>query len=103
MSSDVSIGNRDFDRCFSVARSPREHVQGAVDRIVQSEPRLLSWIMRNLPSIELRGDKLSCWQNGELTNVDDQKALLDLLCNLADLAEKMGGGVNKRGRKEKLK
>jgi hypothetical protein len=85
---DIPSGNRDFDRCFSVTGSPREYVQGAVDLIVQSDPHLFAWIMRYFPSIELKGERLICEQNGELTSIDDQVALLNLLCDLAELAER---------------
>ena len=84
----VPSGNLGFDRRFSATGSPREYVQAVVDRIVQSDPHLLAWMMRSSPSMELKGDHLTCSQNGELTNVDDQIAFLDLLCNIAELAEK---------------
>ena len=82
-------GNLDFDRRFSSKGAPPEYLQRAVDRIVRSDPGLLAWVLRNFPSIELKGDSLICSQNGVLTNVDDQKALLNLLCDLAELAEEM--------------
>lgn len=85
---EFSSGSQDFDRLFSVTGSPREFIQKAVDLVVQSNPRLLTWIMRSLPSIELKEGKFVYDQNGELSNVDDQIALLDLLCNMAELAEK---------------
>lgn len=84
--------NPDFDRRFSVIGSPDEYVQGAVDLVVRSEPRLLAWILRSFPTIELKRDSLICRQHREFTNVDDQIALLDLLCDIADLAERMGSG-----------
>jgi hypothetical protein len=86
----ISSENPDFDRHYSITGSPREYVQGAVDLIGGSEPQLLTWILRNSPFIELKGDHLVCDQNGELTNVDNQLALLNLLCDLAELAEEMG-------------
>jgi hypothetical protein len=82
--------NQDFDRRFSVRGSPHEYVQEAVDLIVRSDPPLLAWIMRSFPYIELKGENLFCSQNSELTNLDDQIALLNLLCDLAELAEKIG-------------
>lgn len=45
---------------------------------------------RKFPSVELTGEHLTCEQNGELTNVDDQISLLNLLCDMAELAEEMG-------------
>lgn len=82
--------NQDFYSRFSVIGLPREYVQGVVDLIAKCDPHLLAWIMRSFPSIELKSQNLVCSQNGELTNVDDQRALLNLLCDLAELAEKMG-------------
>ena len=82
--------NFNFDKRFSIRGSPHEYLQKAVDLIVRSGPRLPARALRNYPSIELKGDTLICNQNGELTNVDDQLALLNLLCDLAELAEKMG-------------
>lgn len=81
--------NQDFDRHFSVIGSPHQYVQEAVDLIVRSDQHLLAWIMRSFPSIELKGENLFCSQNSELTNSDDQMALLTLLCDLAELTEKM--------------
>jgi hypothetical protein len=89
-STEISSGNLGFDRRFSVTGSPHEYLQGAVDLIVQSDPHLFAWILRNFPSVELKGERLVCDQNAELTNVDDQIALLNLLCDMAELAEKMG-------------
>lgn len=87
---EVRSGDTDFDRRFSAIGSPCEYVLGAADLIIRSDPRLLAWIMRSFPSIELKGENLFCSQNSELTNLDDQIALLNLLCDLAELAEKMG-------------
>jgi hypothetical protein len=86
---EFSSGSQNFNRLFSVTGSPSEFIQRAVDLVVQSDPRLFAWLIRSLPSIELKGERLVCDQNSELTNVDDQNDLLDLLCDLADLAEKM--------------
>ena len=87
--AEVSSGNQEFDRHFSVTGSPRQYAQGAVNLIVHSDSHLLAWIMQKSPSVELKGEHLGCDQNGELTNVDDQLALLNLLCDLAELAEEM--------------
>ena len=87
---DVSSRSLDFDRHFHAMGMPHGYVQAAIERIVQSEACLLKWIMRNFPSIELKGETLTFSQNGELTSVNDQLALLDLLCDLAELTEKMG-------------
>jgi hypothetical protein len=89
-SNDVSSGNRDFDRCVSVEGWPRKYRQMAARLIVHRYPRLMGWLMHNDPCIDLRGALLVCWQNGEVTEVEDQIALLDLLCDLAELAEGMG-------------
>lgn len=86
----ASSGILDFDRHYKIMGSPRAYMQGVVDLIVQSEPHLLEWMMRKFPSIELTGEHLICEQNSELTNVDDQIALLNLLCDMAELAEKTG-------------
>jgi hypothetical protein len=94
---ELPSGNLDFDRCFTVTGSPREYVLAAADRIIHSDPRLFAWIMQKFPSIELKGENLVCDQNGELTNVDDQIALLNLLCDLAELAENLGSNQVKRG------
>ena len=87
--TDCPSGNPDFDRGFSVIGSPHAYVQGALDRVVRSEPRLLAWILRSFPTIELKKDSVVCSQSRELTNVDDQISLLDLLCDLAELTEGM--------------
>jgi hypothetical protein len=93
--SEVSSGNLDFDSRFTARGSPCEYVQEAVELIARREPRLLKWILWHLPSINLKGDTLSLSQNSELTNVDDQLALLDLACDLTELTEKMGGSEAK--------
>lgn len=46
--------------------------------------------MRNFPTFELKDESLICRQNGELTSTEDQVALLNLLCDLVDLAERGG-------------
>ena len=93
--SDFSSGSLDFDRHFHAIGVPHGYVQAALQRIVRSEACLLKWIMRNFPSIELNGETLTFSQNGELTSVNDQLALLDLLCDLAELTEKMGSNIVK--------
>ena len=97
----LSSGNLEFDRRFRATGSPCEYLQAAVDRIVRSDAHLLRWIMRNFPSIELKGETLGFYQNSELTKVDDQLGLLDLLCDLAELTEKMGSSDIKEGEGEK--
>ena len=87
---ELSSGSLSFDQRFSITGSPPEFLQTAVRRIIGGDPGLLAWILRNRPSLQLQGDTLSCRQNGVLTKVDDQNAFLDLLCDLAELAEKTG-------------
>ena len=91
--TEVSSGNVDFDRRFSIEGSPKEYLLSAVDLIVRSDRPLLGWIFQHFPSIELREETLTCAQNGELTNVINQLALLNLLCDLVELAEQMGSKV----------
>jgi len=98
MALDIPNGNREYDRRFNVTGSPSEYVKGVVDLIVQSDPHLFTWIMRIFPSIELNGERLICEQNGELPNVDDQLALLNLHCDLTELTEKMGSESASSGR-----
>jgi hypothetical protein len=98
---EVSSGNQDFDKCFHALGSPRGYVQGAVDLIVRRDPHLLPWILRNSTFIELKGERLVCDQHAELTNVDDQISLLDLLCDLAELAEEIRSSNVKHGEVER--
>lgn len=85
----ISSEKQKFDRCFSIDGAPREYLQRAVDLICRSEPGLLAWMIHYRPSIELKGENIYCWQNGEFTDLNSQIALLNLLCDLADLAECM--------------
>jgi hypothetical protein len=57
------------------------HLQGPI----QPPNTLLTY-----PFIELKGSKLVCRQHAVLTHVSDKNAFLDLLCDLAKLAELMG-------------
>lgn len=53
----------------------------------------LSWTTWSPPSIMLEGSRLVCYQHGVVTDTSFQVALLDLLSDLAGLAEEMGSGV----------
>jgi len=87
---EISSGNPDFNNRFRVTGLPWEFVRASGDLIVHSDPHLLAWMMRIDCSIKLDGENLLWSQNSELTDVDDQFALLNLLCDIAELAERMG-------------
>lgn len=93
--TEVHSGNLGFDGHFNVKSSPYEYVQSAIDLMLRNDTNLLSWILQHFPSIELREENLTCRQNGELTSVDDQLALLNLLCDLAELAEQIASKAEK--------
>ncbi len=104
---DVASGAEDFDKHFIAQGSPSEFVQKALRRIVLQKAILLqrpkgvimltdnsfsgtSW---SRPSINLKGSNLVCRMSGVLTDVGVQIAFLDLLCDLAELAETMQNQV----------
>ena len=100
----VATGDKQFDRHFAVGGVPREFVQGAVGlmmprrilllrrpqgtiQLTDNPLRATTW---RRPNIQLRGPELVCRRSGVLTRVDTEIAFLDLLCDLAELAEEMG-------------
>lgn len=99
----VVSGDKHFDRQFTVEGSPREFVQRAVMLIVGQSGLMLNrpqqvimlteypfqWRTWSRPSIEFKGSGLVCYQSGILADVKLQTAFLDLLCDLAELAEAM--------------
>ncbi len=105
----ANSGNRAFDRRYSVKGTPTDFTEAALALIVKRTPITLSrpsnvvlmthpdatgfsratW---QLPSIELEGSDLICVQHGALKHVHDQIALLDMLCELANLAEDTSAG-----------
>lgn len=91
-------GNGDFDWLFRFDGRPNDFLQKARQLIVW-HPVLLrkpdgviltSAINWSLPSIYLQGSNLICLQSGVPTHTSDQISILNLLCDLAELAEKAG-------------
>jgi hypothetical protein len=106
-SRQVNSGDPDFDLRFSFKGQPAEFLQRAMQLIVHHPILLdrpdevimltdypLSWVNWSRPSIHLEGGELVCMQSGVPTQVSGQISMLDLLCDLAELAEKSWGGRN---------
>jgi hypothetical protein len=94
-------GNVNFDRRFRFGGQPGDFLQKAQQIIIQHPILLrkpdgiilspaLNW--RSLPSIQLQGSHLICLQSGVPMHVLGQVSILNLLCDLAELAEKMESG-----------
>jgi hypothetical protein len=105
----VTTGDNQFDHRYAVGGVPREFVQKAVELLMPRRILLLrgpqgtfqltdnpAWVMNwRRPYIQIRGPELICRQSGVLTWVDTQIAFLDLLCDLAELAEEIGNQSSK--------
>jgi hypothetical protein len=103
----IASGDKEFDRYFALKGWPREFLQKSVNLIMprkslllQRPPRTIQLTTNPLgstswrrPSIELKGSELVCRQHGVLTDVHKQIALLNLLCDMAELAEGMGSKI----------
>ncbi len=95
----VSSGDADFDHRFRVSAEPAGFARRAAEALA-SHPELfvkhhgiiqcieagLSGVSSRPPSIRLRGSYVSCTQS-DVPAVHHQVALLNLLCDLADLAD----------------
>lgn len=91
-SEKLSDWNKDLGQRLSVAGSPQEYLQNAIRLIDTADPSLRMWLIDYHPRIRLAQSHLTC-ELGKLTDIGIQTALLELLCDLAELAEKMGKGV----------
>lgn len=101
--NDIRSGNHEFDRRFQVRGRPSEFVQRTIDlpdlqNILlsdESQSRImktayaLSWVSYSRPTIELKDWDLVCRVQGVPTLVYAQTAMLNMLCDLAELAEQM--------------
>jgi hypothetical protein len=83
----VTNGDEDFDSLFVIKGEPGDYVKSAVQWIIASGSRTLNCLRQNVSSIELNGSYLVCAQ-GRALAIENQIALFNLLCNLAELAEK---------------
>jgi hypothetical protein len=88
-SGKLSGWGEDLDQRLSIAGQPQEFLQSASELIGSADPSLKTWMIDYHPPIRLAQSHLTC-ELGKLTDIDIQSALLDLLCDLAELAEKMG-------------
>lgn len=101
---EILSGNSEFDQRFRVTGKPPEFVQRAINMpdlqnillLDESQSKImkaayaLSWASSSRPTITLKGWDLVCLVHGVLTLVDVQIAMLNMLCDLADLAEQTG-------------
>jgi hypothetical protein len=101
---DILSGNHEFDQHFRVSGTPPEFAQRAINLpelqnillLDESESKMmktayaLSWVSSSRPSIKLKGWDIVCLVQGVLRRVDGQLAMLNTLCDLADLAEQSG-------------
>ncbi len=94
-------GNKHFDRRFQIDGLPTDFLEGALRLMVphsilftQSQGALpdadyrFSQVGERLDSLSLQGMTLNCMQRGTPTDAAAQLALLDLLCGVAELAER---------------
>jgi len=91
-SGKLSGWGEDLDQHLSIAGQPQEFLQSASELIGRADPSLKTWMIDYHPPIRLAQSHLTC-ELGKLTDIHIQTALLDLLCDLAELAEKMGSGA----------
>jgi hypothetical protein len=75
---------------FEFQGVPQRFREGAIDLIGRSDPRLLASLVSHPPHIQLNGSRLVCVP-ADPTYVNDTIAFLNLCCDLAELAEQMGG------------
>ena len=87
-SGKLSGWNEGLDQHLSVAGWSQEYLRRAKELIGSTNPSLKTWMIDYHPPIRLAQSHLTC-ELGKLTDIDIQSALLDLLCDLAELAEKM--------------
>ena len=99
--NDIRSRNHEFDRHFRVRGTPPEFAQRAIELpdlqnlllSDESQSRIkkmayaLSWASSSRPSIKLKDWDLICLVHGVLTLVDVQITMLNMLCDLAELAE----------------
>jgi hypothetical protein len=88
----IASGNEDFNRLFVVKGKPGNYVKRAVEHISATGFHTLDCLLRDVRYVELKESQLVWSQVGAL-EIEDQIALFNLLCNLAELAElaeKMG-------------
>ncbi len=96
-------GDKEFDHRFRVSGDPATFAQKAVEvlashvdlfarpaGVIQRTDCAWSWVSWSPPSIQLKGPELTCTQSGVPTYIPHQVALLNLLCDLAELAERAG-------------
>ena len=101
---EILSGNNEFDRRFRVIGIPPEFAQRVLrlpdlqSILLRDESQnkmmktafALSWASSSRPTLTLKDWDLVCLVHGVLTVVDAQIALLNMLCDLADLAEQSG-------------
>ena len=110
-------GNGDFDKRFQFDGKPGKFLWKARQLIVQhlvllrkpdgvimlTDTMVLATNWR-LPTIQLQGSQLICLQSGVPIHIPSQVEILNLLCDLADLAEGMRSeSANETTKKELLK
>ncbi len=96
----ASSGSSEFDRRYLVSGAPAAFLGRAFqllvtgaglfekpDGLIMRTDDALSWVLWSSPSILLDGYELTCTQSGVPTDIPHQVALLNLLCDLAELAE----------------
>lgn len=89
--NNLSCGNEDFDRNFSIKGKPDDFVSNASILISQTDSRVLDWATNNYLSLELQGSDLNCRCYSMTFDAHLQIAFLDLLCALAASAEEDEG------------
>jgi hypothetical protein len=99
--NDIRSGNDELDRRFQARGTPSEFVQRTIDlpdlqNILlsdESQSRImktayaLSWVSYSRPTIALKDWDLVCRVQGVRTAVYAHTAMLNMLCDLAELAE----------------
>lgn len=75
---------------FNLAGSPQQYLDRAIDLIESCDPRLLATLMTHPPHIQLKGSRL-VFVPADPTQMNDTITILNLSCDLVELAEQMGG------------
>jgi hypothetical protein len=94
---DILSGNHEFDRRFRVSGTPPDFAQRAIHLpalqnillLDESQDKIMKTVYSR-PTIKLKDWDLICLVHGVLTHVEVQTAMLNMLCDLADLAEQSG-------------
>ena len=78
-----------FNQKLVIIGKPQDFLQRVGDWIPSIVPHLLAWMIEEQPRITLRGSKMTC-KHSLIKDIERQVSILNLMCDLADLAEHSG-------------